>query len=72
MFPELSWGHVSLKAASSISLSVYTDFVLKLKNHNGSSVPSPEIFLILSSFTHPLVIPNLYDFLSSTEQKKKD
>lgn len=40
-FPELSGGHVSLRATSSISLTVYTDFVPNLKNYNGSSVPSP-------------------------------
>ncbi len=27
--------------------------------------------LILSSFTHLNVVPNLFDFLSSVEQKKK-
>jgi len=27
---------------------------------------------ILSSFTHPQVVPNLYEFISSVEHKKKD
>ncbi len=25
---------------------------------------------ILSSFNHPVVVPNLYDFISSVEEKK--
>lgn len=50
-FLELG-GHVSLRAASSISLTVYIDFVPNIKNPEGSSVPHSKV-TILALYTHP-------------------
>jgi len=41
-----------------------------LENTNIKRIGDPKI-KILSSFTHPQVVLNLYEFLSSAEQKKQ-
>jgi len=39
-------------------------------NHRIKGIVHPKM-KILSSFTHPQVVPNLHDFLSSAEHKRR-